>query len=315
MRAGDRVALGVSEYAAVMSGLGVMKQLSSTAIFGEVTWDILVGKGAPAAIESPLRVALGVAQTLLPGFRMHGLVEIAPGQRAPSLVSDPLVPIEPRVSAVLGLSVSWPEIAPRHVTPAEQKKEVEAQPETPPTPLVVVPPQAPKARLLVEVLDETEHPISDARVSVTIPDRGESPAYTVDIPLKELNKYLETQLEPGMVELSIEADLLQSYTQQIELLPDQDNLVQVRLRKTVGRDGQLRGLVRSYSGLGIQASVRVEPGGKAVSCSSEGEFELDLPPGNYSVIIEAEGYSSQKRPVRIRKDGVTVLNADLHQSK
>jgi uncharacterized membrane protein len=116
------------------------------------------------------------------------------------------------------------------------------------------------------------------------------------------------------VELSIEADLLQSYNQEVTLVADEEKVVSITLRKAVAQDGQLRGLVRSFSGQGVTAKVNVQPGQLEVFCDEQGAFELDLPPGTYTVTIEAEGYLAQKRPVRIRKDGVTVLNADLQRS-
>jgi hypothetical protein len=102
--------------------------------------------------------------------------------------------------------------------------------------------------------------------------------------------------------------------EEVELRPGEDQVVVVQLRKAVGREGQLRGLVRSFAGQGVAARVRVQPGGQEVVCDAEGEFKLELLPGTYEIIIDAEGYVVQRRPVRIRKDGVTVLNADLQRS-
>jgi hypothetical protein len=79
--------------------------------------------------------------------------------------------------------------------------------------------------LIVEIVDENDHPISDARVSVLVPAEENASAQSVEIPLKELNQYVNADLDIGTVELSIEADLLQSYSEHIELVPKQDNLV------------------------------------------------------------------------------------------
>jgi hypothetical protein len=76
---------------------------------------------------------------------------------------------------------------------------------------------------------------------------------------------------------------------------------------------QLRGLVRSYAGKGLRASVRVEPGGIQAECDDDGVFSIDLAPGDYDVIVEAQGYRPQKRRLTVGKDGVTVLNADLQK--
>lgn len=314
LRPGDRVALGISQYPAIMTGLGVMKEFRPVTLLGEVTWDILVGRGAPSVIESPLRLAVGARKWLIPGLAVQGIIELSPGKRAPSLPSDPLVPVAPRVAVILGISIRLPEISRKPTSAQAPQPAIEKEQ---PTPIIVpaqVAPPPPVSQLSVLVVDESGHPISDAHVMIEVPTTAGEPEQTVDVPLQELNTYVRADLVPGRVVLTIEADLLQSYSEEIALAPDGVKELKVTLRKAVGLEGQLRGLVRSYSGRGIAATIRVFPGDKVVSCSEQGEFELDLPPGTYSVMIEAAGYAAQKRPVRIRKDGVTVLNADLHQS-
>ena len=317
LREGDRVALGVSEFSSLVTGVGLMKKLPAVTLLGELTWEMMLGQGAPSVLQSPFRVGLGARRELVPGINLQAIVEVAPGKRAPSGPDDPLVPIDPRLSVIFGLSVRLPDLVAKqdHKASPGPKKEEEVVEETKPAvvPVVVAPPPA-QASLTVEVVDETGHPISDARVTVEVPATEHEPARVIDVPLSAINAYLSTELPPGLVELSIVADRLQSYTQQIELVADEEQKLKVKLRKAAGVDGQLRGLVRSYTGRGIKAQVRVVPGDKIVSCNEQGEFEIDLPPGDYSVIIDAEGYAPQKRPLRIRKDGVTVLNADLHQS-
>ncbi len=112
LRAGDRVTLGLSEFDAVLLGLGATKRISSTEILAEVTSEVLVGSGAPSMSESPLRLAAGLRQSLLPYLALSALVEVSPLSRAPSAPGDPLVPVEPRVSAMLGIVLRLPEKAP-----------------------------------------------------------------------------------------------------------------------------------------------------------------------------------------------------------
>jgi uncharacterized membrane protein len=112
----------------------------------------------------------------------------------------------------------------------------------------------------------------------------------------------------------VEADLLKPHTESVIVSEGSPAEIEVKLEPAASEGSQLRGLVRSYSGQGIAASVTVEPGDHTTKCDEEGSFELDLPPGVYKVIIEAEGYRSQRRTLRVRKEGVTVLNADLQQA-
>jgi len=75
--------------------------------------------------------------------------------------------------------------------------------------------------------------------------------------------------------------------------------------------GQVRGLVRSFSGAGLRARIRIEPLGKEIQTDAAGNFQLDVPPGTYEVVVEASGHAAQRRHVQVPEDGVVILNADL----
>jgi hypothetical protein len=77
--------------------------------------------------------------------------------------------------------------------------------------------------------------------------------------------------------------------------------------------GQLRGLVRSFRGRPLAARLEVAPLGIETRSDARGEFEIDLPPGEYQVSVDAPGYRAQERRVKIEKDGVTILNVDLRR--
>lgn len=79
--------------------------------------------------------------------------------------------------------------------------------------------------------------------------------------------------------------------------------------------GQLRGLIRSWKGQGLRATIRVEPLGVEAQTDEEGAFALDVPPGAYQVQIVTKGFRTQTRDVRIEENGVTVLNADLRRER
>jgi hypothetical protein len=79
--------------------------------------------------------------------------------------------------------------------------------------------------------------------------------------------------------------------------------------------GQLRGLVRSFNGKGLSASIRVEPLGTETRADADGNFTLDVPPGDYEVVIRADRYKAQRRKIHVDKNGVTVLNAELFEGR
>ena len=57
--------------------------------------------------------------------------------------------------------------------------------------------------------------------------------------------------------------------------------------------------------------IRVPGAGVQVDTAPDGSFELDVPPGRYQVSVEATGFRSQRRRVRVEDDGVTILQFDL----
>lgn len=310
---GDRISLGVSQYGALLLGLGALYDFGRTEVLTELTWDVSVGDGAPPALQSPLRLGAGVRYRIVEGVALHGQVEVLLSERAPSEPGDPLVPIEPRFLALVGASVRLPDLVRREPAPPPPPSEEPKEPvvETSELP----PPTLGRASLRVTVVDETGHPISDAKVTVEVPATLDRAAETLELPLEQVNLYTVSEVPAGEVDLVVEAELLQSYTQHLTLEPDQTGEVRVRLQKAAGVGTQLRGLVRDYSGTGLAASIRLVPGGLETRCSEQGEFVVDLAPGVYDVIIELEGYVTQKRRLRVRKEGVTVLNADLQTAR
>jgi hypothetical protein len=83
----------------------------------------------------------------------------------------------------------------------------------------------------------------------------------------------------------------------------------------VAPSGQLRGLIRSFKGQGLRATVRVEPLGVESQADEDGAFSIDVPPGTYQIQIVTKGFKPQTREVRIEENGVTVLNADLRRER
>ena len=78
---------------------------------------------------------------------------------------------------------------------------------------------------------------------------------------------------------------------------------------------QLRGTVRSFSGKGVRAQITVKPLGEKLRTDAEGYFQLDVPPGVYTVKIQAKGYKAQKRKVTVEENGVSIINVDLRRAR
>jgi hypothetical protein len=59
----------------------------------------------------------------------------------------------------------------------------------------------------------------------------------------------------------------------------------------------------------------VEDLGLDARSDAEGRFELDVPPGEHVVIIEAPGHRGQRRTAEVPENGVTVMNVDLRRDR
>jgi hypothetical protein len=79
--------------------------------------------------------------------------------------------------------------------------------------------------------------------------------------------------------------------------------------------GVLRGLVRSFDSKPLVAHVVINDNrGKLLqerNSGADGRFEFELPPGQYKVSIEAAGFKKHAQSIRIKGNGVSVLNADM----
>ncbi|HEU5056718.1 MAG TPA: carboxypeptidase-like regulatory domain-containing protein, partial [Kofleriaceae bacterium] len=97
-----------------------------------------------------------------------------------------------------------------------------------------------------------------------------------------------------------------------DVVPGKSANVAVVLEKKLP-PGQLLGTVRNYNGKPLKASLTIEPTGTRAHSDENGEFALDLPPGDYQVTIEADGLKPQTRKVKIEQNGVTILNVDMRK--
>jgi len=197
----DWISLGVSDFDAMLLGLGVQQSLDSLRWFAEVSADVLVGAGAPSFARSPLRAALGASTELgRPSTRGSLIVQGLLSDRSPVQVSGALAPVEPRISVMLALSqdFTWGD----RPTPVE----VRAAPEPVAAPVVAEPAPAsvalPIGVLRVFVRDTDRGEALPARIRVTTP-QGEP--VTAEQKLAARGG-LEMELSPGSYEVEISAD-------------------------------------------------------------------------------------------------------------
>jgi hypothetical protein len=162
---------------------------------------------------------------------------------------------------------------------------------------------APAASLVVHVTTTDGYPLSDAVVEL------EQGATRLAVPHRNLESYVLDGPPSGDATLRISAPRLKSQARAIRLNSAEPLVVDVEL-EAAPPSGQVQGLVRTFGGKGLRASIRIEPGGVELATDDSGAFLADVAPGKYVVVIEAPGHESQRRRVQVGPDSVVILNAD-----
>lgn len=290
----DRLALGVGDGPMLLLGAGVFWTGRAATLYGEWTWDMPVGEGAPRPLESPMRADAGLrwrASSLgRPTFELSA--EVALSKRPDLMAEVPLVPVEPRVTLLA--AASWSFGGGRAVTiahPPDGGGAVAAPPTQHVRGRLVTPTGEPLAGVRVHIGDratttdaqggfeldgvpagevrlEADLPLPWARISTTVVVGGTAPLVLGDVPV-------ERALPPG----------------------------------------QIRGVVRTLTGKPVRADVTLLPIGQHLVAGEAGDFRIDVPPGEYDVVVEAPGFAPQKRHVVVDENGVTVLNVDLRKAR
>ena len=300
-RPGDRLTLGASDFHAVLLGLGASYDLSPFEIIGEFSWDILVGDGAPKASESPIRLSVGTRYYPIDHLGIELLCEVGLGSRPGLKLDDPLIPVEPRLSIVLGVSYTF-DFSKKEVKSSEAEDDLSDSPGV-----------EPRMRLVDfegRVVDENGDPVAGAEVRLVGSNYEET--RTTD----EGGGYQFEDAPVGSVTLFIKGEGYEDLEQAVTIEPEVFEPHQSTLALSDEPVGsQLRGLVRAFNGKGVRAQIIVQPLGEKLKTDFEGHFELDVPPGTYKVTIKAKGYKTQKRKVTVEPNGVSIINVDLRYAR
>ncbi len=310
-RLGDRLALGASGYDAVLVGIGTSVPLDGVELLAEVSGDILIGRGAPGLAESPLRASLGVRAALSDVAALQLLGTASLSSRPDLEPASPLVPIEPRLGALLGFRYRFwqgPEVplardspeTRRGAPPPESPRKVAPPPEPPKK---AEPPPTNTVRITV-VDKNTNHPLSDAEAEIILDGEVRSLKFVTG------STFELSDVPIGRAELVVRADRLEEWREPVEVTAGEPVEIQVAMTP-VANSGQIRGLIRGFDGKGLKAQVRIEPGGHQVESTGDGAFRVDVPPGKYDVEVSLDGYRTQKLKAQVGKDGVVVLNVDM----
>ena len=297
---GDRLALAVSDFNATLMGLGASYQLGDTQLLGEVSADFLVGKGAPKPFDSPLRLAAGARHSLA-GEALSGelMLNAALSGRPDSGPTSARVPIEPRITISLGLRYLFgaqplaTSLLPTSPAAPDEPRQSKA-----------ASPAITDAALEITLSDEHGAPLDHATVELVVGDQH------LPFEQKGPGHYRLEHVKWGTGRLRISAAGQEDIERELKVEPGAVLSFGVRTRSALPA-GQLRGLVRSFKGQALAAKVRIEPMGLESSTDKNGFFQIDVPPGDYEIVIEAPGFASQRRKTHVEQQGVVIVNADL----
>jgi len=275
----DLLTLGTSDSNALLFAAGVdWRVWESVDVFGEWSYDLLIGEEAPEIKESPMRFALG-ARFPVVDYQMSVGVETNISRVVPIDPRLSLSPVEPIVALRIGLSL---------------------RPPVPVIPLVVK-----TGRMDGVVLSPADTPIAGAIVSI-----GEIQATTQSDGVFQFG-----DLPTGLVDVKIQAPGHVSTSFRAEIMAGRVVHFPV---VAVPKDtpGQIRFFVRGLGGDGLSASLIVNSAAEGaeetkMESAEDGSAELDLPPGEYTITAIAKGYVLQERKVTVDAYGVTIINLDL----
>jgi hypothetical protein len=295
-----RLGLGVNDASGVLSGIGLSYRVGTRLeLLGDVSADWLLGSSAPPALESPILTSLGVRwdANQRGTISLQALLDASPSRRPDVAAPHPLVDVEPRIGATIGLVFRTGEPAPQ----------VEPQPTpepSPPPPETTTAPAPTSTSFKGRVTSASGAPLAHAQVRLVQatgePRTGESDAD---------GRFELTDVPFGAATLEITAQGY-STTRRDVTVDSAPAAVAVTLDPAIP-PAQIRGLVRDFAGRPVAATVVIEPIGATAAVRPDGGFEIEVKPGSYDVVITAKGYSPQRRKVTVEPQGVTLLNVDL----
>lgn len=290
----DRVVMGAASGTALLTGLGVTYRHRRFDVLAEWSWDLYLGDDSPDASQSPMWLTGGMRYWAGRGLHADVLGAVSPSARPTLDAASPLVVIEPRFW--LGVSVGM------DLGAAERRRAPRApvQPAPPPPP--------PTGGIEGTVRGPEGEAIGGATVSYN------GPQGPLQVVADAEGRFELRQVPAGVHELHIEAEDYQPFTTTLEVTPGAVAAPALLLERPLPQ-GQIRGTVKDYRGHAVRARVTIKPLGKRIRTDAEGSFEVDVPPGDYTVEVRAPGFRRQKRPAKVHDNGVTVVIVDLRKRR
>ncbi len=124
------------------------------------------------------------------------------------------------------------------------------------------------------------------------------------------------QLPPGLAELRFSRDGFEEQVEVVAVPSEGEVVLEIRMRALAApRAAALIGQVRTEDGVPVEAQVRVLELGLAARADKVGRFRFDVPPGRYTLTIEATGFVSQRKAVPVGAAEQNIFNVNLQRQR
>ncbi len=310
LSAADRASLGVNEAGAMLLGVGGTVRTGRVEWLAEWTWDLLVGDRAPAVGASPMHVRAGARIQPMPerALTVTFGIDVSPSARPSLAVGAPLVEIPPRLGVFAVVTVGFP-FAPVPPIPSVVLARSAAATTNAASSTGPAAPVAAPGAIAGRVVDEHGTPIAGTRVVVSGPRQLER-----EVVCDAEGRYSIEHLPIGTYHLTVSSDRRSDLHQTVAVTGSGPVRQDVSMEPPLPA-GQLRGTVHAFSGEAVAGTVSIEQLHISRRLGPTGEFEIDVAPGHYTVVIASPGYREQRRRVDVGLNGVTVLNVDLQRAR
>jgi hypothetical protein len=296
----DRVGLGASDANAVLLGLGAARSFGRFTLLGEWSWDVQVGARAAEPLESPMRMTLGARLFLSRSLQAQLLAGVSPSARPAITASAPLYAIEPRVQIALGLGMRFGD-EPAPPPPARAEPTL-VRPEPPP-----LPPPPTTRSVSGRVVDSMANtPIAGAEIATS--------DGTVKVAADAAGLFQLESMPLGFIELRIGAEGFREAMVPVGAGADQGADLEIELEPE-RTTALIRGTVSNFQGRAVAGHVLVQPGNLGTVLDASGNFEVEVPAGEYTVLITASGYGLQQRGVHVDRGDVAVIVVQLQSER
>jgi hypothetical protein len=152
-------------------------------------------------------------------------------------------------------------------------------------------------------------PLGPALSGVTISVAGHQPVHT-----DARGEFRVDGLVAGLVRMHVEKAGHVASEEVVSVPPDGEARVALTMRPTVAPAlAALIAFVRDDNGVPVSAHVKILERSLAADADDRGQVRFDVPPGRYTVVIEAPGFLTQRKAVRTVPGEQSIYDIDLQR--